>query len=332
MCTAISFLQGDHYFGRTLDLDRSLGEQVVVTPREYPLRFRMARELLRHQAMIGMALIQEGYPLYYEAANESGLAMAGLNFPGNAQYGTAVEGRDNVASFEFIPWILGQCRSVEQAQGLLERINLTNEPFRRDLPPAPLHWMIADGKQTLVAECGQEGLKLYPDPAGVLTNNPPFPFQIHHLKRYLNLTREEPENRFAPELDLTPDCLGMGAVGMPGDLSSPSRFVRAAFARANALPGETEEERVTQFFHVLDTVAQTKGLARAGRDGFERTVYACCCNTSRGVYYYTTYDNRQITAVCLDQADLEGKGLAAWPLRNRQQICWEGRAQGGGGQ
>ncbi|HIT32476.1 MAG TPA: choloylglycine hydrolase family protein [Candidatus Enterenecus stercoripullorum] len=332
MCTAISFVQGDHYFGRTLDLDRSLGEQVVVTPRDYPLRFRMAGELPRHQAIIGMALVQEGYPLYYEGVNETGLAMAGLNFPGNAQYGTAVEGRDNVASFEFIPWILGQCHSVDQALGLLARINLTNTPFRGDLPPAPLHWMIADGKQALVAECGQEGLKLYPDPARVLTNNPPFPFQIYHLKRYLNLTREEPENRFAPGLDLTPDCLGMGAVGLPGDLSSSSRFVRAAFARANALPGETEEERVTQFFHVLDTVDQTKGLARAGQGGFERTVYTCCCNASRGIYYYTTYDNCQITAVRLDQADLEGDGLAVWPLRNRQQICWEGRAQSVGGQ
>lgn len=322
MCTAVSFTQkGEHYFGRTLDLDRSFGEQVVVTPRNYPFRFRMSGELCRHHAMIGMALVLEDYPLYYEAANEAGLAMAGLNFPGNAHYFSMAEGRDNVASFEFIPWILGQCDSVGQAQGLLARINLTDLPFRDNLPPAPLHWMIADGEQAVVVECVKEGLNIYPDPAGVLTNNPPFPFQIYHLKQYLNLSREKPENRFAPQLDLTPYCLGMGAVGLPGDLSSPSRFVRAAFARCNAVPGETEEERVTQFFHVLGTVAQTKGLARAEEDGFERTVYTSCCNTRRGIYYYTTYENSQITRMGLDQADLEGRVLLTWPLAREQQLC-----------
>ena len=230
MCTAMTFPQGgEHYFGRTLDLDRSLGERVVAAPRNYPLRFRAAGTLERHYAMIGMALAGEDYPLYYEAANEAGLAMAGLNFPGNARYAAPAEGRDNVASFELIPWMLGQCADVEQAEGLLARLNLTDASFREDLPPAPLHWMLADGRRTIVVEAMEDGMHIHPNPAGVLTNNPPFPFQMHHLRQYLNLTREEPVNRFAPALDLAPDCLGMGAVGLPGDLSSPSRFVRAAF-------------------------------------------------------------------------------------------------------
>ncbi len=321
MCTAVSFPQGDHYFGRTLDLDRSLGEQVVLTPRNYPFRFRMAGALERHHALIGMALVREGCPLYYEAANEAGLAMAGLNFPGNAHYTAPAPGRDNVASFELIPWVLGQCASAHQAQALLNRLCLTDTPFQVDLPPAPLHWLVADREQALVVEQTREGMRVYPNPAMVLTNNPIFPTQMWNLNRYLNLTREEPDNRFAPALELAPDCLGMGAVGLPGDLSSPARFVRAAFARFNATPGRTEQERVTQFFHLLDTVAQTQGLARAGRDGFERTVYACCCNTSRGWYYYVTYENRQITRMGLDQADLEGRTPLAWPLAREQQLC-----------
>lgn len=328
MCTAMTFPQGgEHYFGRTLDLDRSLGERVVAAPRNYPLRFRAAGTLERHYAMIGMALAGEDYPLYYEAANEAGLAMAGLNFPGNARYAAPAEGRDNVASFEFIPWMLGQCADVEQAEGLLARLNLTDASFREDLPPAPLHWMLADGRRTIVVEAMKDGIHIHPNPAGVLTNNPPFPFQMHHLRQYLNLTREEPVNRFAPALDLAPDCLGMGAVGLPGDLSSPSRFVRAAFGRANALPGETEEERVAQVFHLMDTVAQTRGLARAGKDGFEYTVYTCCCNASRGIYYYTTYEDRQICAARLDQVDLEGSRLSAWPLERRQRIREAGRPE-----
>ena len=327
MCTAISFLQGgEHYFGRTLDLDRSLGEQVVLTPRNHPLRFRMAGELAHHHAILGMALVLEGYPLYYEGFNEKGLAMAGLNFPGNARYGDPAPGRDNVAVFELIPWLLGQCAGVGQALALLERIRLTSTPFRPDLPPAPLHWLIADGEGAVVAEPMEEGVKVYPNPAGVLANNPPFDIQMRHLTQFLNLTREEPVNRFAPGLELAPDCLGMGAVGLPGDLSSPSRFVRAAFARGNALPGSTEEERVGQFFHLMDTVAQTRGLARSGADGFEYTVYTACCNASRGTYYYTTYENRQITAVRMDQADLEGRAPTVWPVLRTQQIRWAGPA------
>lgn len=328
MCTAVSFVQGgDLYFGRTLDLDRSFGEQVVVVPRNYSLRFRMSGALDSHYAMIGMALAGEDYPLYYEAANEAGLAMAGLNFPGNARYAAPAGGRDNVASFELLPWMLGQCADVDQAEGLLARLNLTDASFQEDLPPAPLHWMIADSRRTIVVEAMEDGIHIHPNPVGVLTNNPPFPFQMHHLRQYLNLTREEPVNRFAPALDLAPDCLGMGAVGLPGDLSSPSRFVRAAFGRANALPGETEEERIAQFFHVLNTVAQTRGLARAGRDSFEYTVYTCCCNVSRGIYYYTTYENQQVTAVDLNQIDLESERLSAWPVRRTQQIFRE-RAPG----
>ena len=324
MCTAVSLIQrGGLYFGRTLDLDRSFGEQVAVTPRNHPLTFRLAGERKRHHALVGMALMAEGCPLYYEAANEAGLVMAGLNFPGNAAYLPPAEGKDNIAPFELIPWVLGQCDTADQAWQLLEGCNVTDLAFRPDLPPAPLHWLVADGTGCLAAEPMAEGLRLYDNPVGVLTNNPPFPFQMHHLALHLNLTREEPVNRFAPGLELTPDCLGMGAVGLPGDLSSPSRFVRAAFARGNALPGETEAERVGQCFHLMDTVAQTSGLARAGEDGFERTVYTCCYSAPARTYCYTTYGNRRITAVALEDCDLEGDVPVCFPLRGREDIFRE---------
>lgn len=329
MCTAVSFIQkGGLYFGRTLDLDRSFGEQVAVTPRNHPLAFRLAGERRRHHALVGMALAAEGCPLYYEAANEAGLAMAGLNFPGNAAYLPPAEGKDNIAPFELIPWVLGQCDTAAQARRLLERCNVTDLAFRSDLPPAPLHWLIADGTGCLTAEPMAEGLRLYDNPAGVLTNNPPFPFQMHHLALHLNLTREEPVNRFAPGLELAPDCLGMGAVGLPGDLSSPSRFVRAAFARGNALPGGTEEERVEQCFHLMDTVAQTGGLARAGKDGFERTVYTCCYSAPARTYCYTTYENRRITAVALEDFDLEGDAPVFFPLRRQADARRERPGEG----
>ena len=84
MCTAVSFLAKNHYFGRNLDYEFSYNETVTITPRNYPFKFRRMGENNKHYAMIGMAFVQENYPLYYDATNEKGLSIAGLNFPGNA--------------------------------------------------------------------------------------------------------------------------------------------------------------------------------------------------------------------------------------------------------
>ena len=323
MCTAITYTSEEHYFGRNLDLDHSYQETVTITPRRYPLSFRRVPALRAHHAMIGMAFVTDGYPLYYDATNERGLSMAGLNFPASASYRPEQAGCDNVAPYEFIPWLLGRCADLAQARALLARINLVDIPFSAQLPLAPLHWLIADQSGAIVVEAMPEGLRVHDDPAGVLTNEPPFDYQMFHLCNHMQLTREAPRNRFAPELDLKPYCLGMGAMGLPGDLSSPSRFVRAAFTRLNSVSGPSEEERVSQFFHILGSVAQTRGCARAAGGRYEITVYSSCCNMDRGVYYYTTYENSQISAVDLHREDLEGDALICYPLIREQRIHFQ---------
>ena len=197
MCTAMAYQTKDHYFGRNLDLDCSYGETVTVTPRHYLFAFRQAPAMPRHYAIIGMAHLAGGYPLYYDATNEAGLSMAGLNFPGNAVYRPAARGKDNVTPFELIPWILGQCASLGEARRLLDRLNLLDLAFRPDMPLAPLHWMLSDKTGCLVVEPLAGGLAVADNPAQVLTNNPPFAYQRTNLSNYLNLTPREPENRFA---------------------------------------------------------------------------------------------------------------------------------------
>ncbi len=123
MCTAATYHTKDFYFGRTLDYDFSYGEEVTITPRSYVFRFRHMCDLEKHYAMIGIAHVAEGYPLYYDAVNEKGLGMAGLNFVGNAYYSEWEQGKENVATYEFIPWILSQCATVKEARALLGRIN-----------------------------------------------------------------------------------------------------------------------------------------------------------------------------------------------------------------
>lgn len=321
MCTAITFSSKDHYFGRNLDLDHSYRETVTITPRRYPFAFRGAGTLGEHYAMIGMAFVAGGYPLYYDATNEKGLSMAGLNFPASADYKPEQPGRDNIAPFEFIPWLLGQCAGLGEARRLLARVNLTDTPFSDRLSLSPLHWLIADQTGAVVAEQRRDGLHIHEDPVGVLTNEPPFEFQMFHLNNHMQLTREAPRSSFAAGLDLKPYCLGMGGMGLPGDLSSASRFVRAAFTKLNSVCGPSEDESVSQFFHILDSVAQTRGCARAGQDGYEITVYSSCCNMDKGIYYYTTYENRRVTAVDMHREDLDAAAPVSYPLIQGQQLC-----------
>lgn len=323
MCTAATYYSADHYFGRNLDLEYSYHETVTVTPRKYPFAFRKTAPLPEHYAMIGMAFVADGYPLYYDATNEKGLSIAGLNFPGNADYKEPRDGCDNIAPFEFIPWVLGQCADLKEARLLLQRLNLVNIHFSEALPLSPLHWMIADQQGSIVVESMKSGLKIYDNPVGVLTNNPPFDYQMFHLNDYMQLSKEPPANRFADGLTLSEYCRGMGAIGLPGDLSSASRFVRAAFTRMNSRSGSSETESISQFFHILGSVEQQRGCVRLGEDQYDITVYTSCCNMDKGIYYYTTYENRQISAVDMHREALDGDALVNYPLVEEQQIHFQ---------
>ena len=320
MCTAATYSTKDFYFGRTLDYEFSYGEEVVITPRNYVFRFRNMGNMEKHHAIIGMAHVEEGCPLYYDAVNEKGLGMAGLNFVGNAYYRKIAQGKDNVATFEFIPWILGQCATVKEAMVLLGRMNLTDVLFNEKLPASQLHWMIADRNEAITVESVREGLRIYDNPPGVLTNNPPFDEQMFHLNNYMNLSPEDPKNHFSEKLPLHTYSRGMGALGLPGDLSSQSRFVRVAFVKMNSLSGDSESESVSQFFHILGSVDQQRGCCKVGEGKYEITIYTSCCNADKGIYYYTTYEDHQITAVDMYKENLDGTVPVCYPLIEGEQI------------
>lgn len=320
MCTAATYKTKDFYFGRTLDYEFSYGEEITVTPRSYAFHFRNMETMENHYAMIGIAHVEKDWPLYYDAVNEKGLGMAGLNFVGNAVYKKTEPHKDNVATFEFIPWILGQCTCVKEARALLENLNLVDTPFDKDLPAAQLHWIIADRNEALTVESVSEGLRIYSNPVGVLTNNPPFDEQMFQLNNYMSLSSKEPHNNFCSKLSLQTYSRGMGALGLPGDLSSQSRFVRAAFVKMNSVSGDSEEKSVSQFFHILGSVDQPRGCCDIGDGKFEVTLYTSCCNADKGFYYYTTYDNHQITAINMHKENLNDTRLVLYPLIYGEQI------------
>lgn len=320
MCTAATYKTNDFYFGRTLDYEFSYGDEIAITPRNYPINFRGAGTLNKHYAIIGMAHIADGFPLYYDAINEKGLGMAGLNFVGNAVYCEEKSGKDNIAQFEFILWILSKCSSVDEAKELLKNINITNTQFSKDLPCAQLHWIIADKSGAITVESVKDGLKIYDNPAGVLTNNPPFDEQMFNLNNYMNLSPKNPKNSFCEALPLKAYSRGMGALGLPGDLSSQSRFVRVAFTKLNSISGSSEEESVSQFFHILGSVDQQRGCCEVENGKYEITIYTCCCNADRGIYYYTTYDNHQISAVDMHRENLDSSDVIRYSPITKEQI------------
>ena len=309
MCTAITFKTNDFYFGRNLDLERSYNERVVVTPRNFLLKMRCVEPLKTHYALIGMATVIENYPLYFEATNEKGLSMAGLNFPDNADYKPYSDGFKNITPFELIPYILGKCKNIEEAETELNGLNLVNINFSDDLPLSPLHWIISDKTKSLTIEGVKTGFKIYENSVGVLTNNPTFDYHLMNLNNYMSLHEGKGENKFSNELKFNNYSLGLGALGLPGDFSSASRFIKATFVKYKSKSGSSEKESVNQFFHILNSVAMPKGCVLV-RDGeYEYTRYSSCCNVDKGIYYYKTYDEFNIKKVELSSYNLDDTKL-----------------------
>lgn len=320
MCTALSFTATNHYFGRNLDIDVSYNEEVCVMPRLFPLKFKFMEENTNHYALIGIAAVVGGTPLFFDAANEFGLSMAGLDFPYNAYYHKQEKDKDNIAPFEFIPWILGQCKTIGDAKELLKKINICDISFSESLPNSPLHWIVCDKMGALTVESMKDGLHIYENSVGVLTNNPPFPHHIKNLENYKHLKTDNSNIERYENLPYSTFSYGLGAVGLPGDVSSMSRFVRIVFSKQNSVKPETEAESVGQFFHLLSSVEKIKGVCKTDRETLNSTTYSSCINLENGIYYYTTYSNRQITGVNMYNTDLNSNTISRFPLKNEQNI------------
>ena len=320
MCTAIRLVDKECYFGRNLDVPFSYGEGIVLIPRKAPLSFRHEEEIREHPAILGMGLVQQGYPLLFDAMNEKGLSIAGLNFPGNAVYLPLAKDKRNLASFEWMNNALSRFQSVSEVKEFLKGCNFVDESFSKDLPSAPLHYLVSDSKESLVVEPTREGLKLYDNPYDVLTNNPPFPFHRENLKLYASLSPKEREQGFSKDTPLPPFAAGFGTLGLPGDLSSPSRFVRTYYYLKTSLPKKTEEERVLSFLRILSQVSFPEGSVQNKDGSREKTLYSSCMNLSRGTYSYRTLESDDIRQVAFDDFDLEQEKVLFLSLERKPLV------------
>ena len=311
MCTAIS---SGGYCGRNLDIDKSYTQELIVTPRKKPISFKEAVTTASHYAIVGIGVVHSGYPLYFDAMNEKGVYVAALNYVGNAKYHETEGGKTNLAPYELIPYLLASCQSVRDARRELEDIVLIDTPFSPSLPLAELHFFIADRNGSITVEPDADGLKIHDNPVGVLTNNPPFPIQMLNLNNYMGLSSAPCENLFAPSLELKGYSHGMGALGLPGDLSSQSRFVRAAYHKLNS----RDNASIGQIFRLLSTVAMPDGSVQTDY-GYERTEYSSAQDLDRLVYSYRVYDSLSAYAVRLPDEDLNASSLKSYRLKKEKE-------------
>lgn len=323
MCTAINYVNGHHYIGRNLDWETDFPNDVVITPRNFEFHWRNGKTLKSHNAIIGMAIIQNNYPLYFEGANDKGIGMVGTSFAGFAKYFPKKEGKENIASFELIPYILGQAQTLQQARELFEGLNVWNENFSAQQPASPLHWLIGSKDGSFVVECTEEyGMKIYDDPWGVLTNGPTYEWMTYNMANYSILTQKVPTVTFAPDVKgFNLYSRGMGSFGLPGGVDSASRFIRAAFTKLNSVCDKDDAlKNVSEYFHCLTNVQQVSGETEIKPGQFEITQYSCCCDTDTGIFYYTTYYNQSINAVDMNKEDLDGDQLISYPVIKTAEI------------
>lgn len=308
MCTGVRFsdASGNMYFGRNLDWSTGYGQKVVVTPRGYKYKSAFLGEMANSPAIIGMGIVAENTPLYFDCANEHGLAVAGLNFPGYAAYAPeAIDGKTNVAAYEFPLWVALNFTSVDEVEKALSDVVIVAKPINDQYPVSELHWIIGDAKRSIVVEYTAAGMEIFKNDVDVLTNQPGYAWHKENMRNYMNLFPQMPKEVKWREAKFT--AFGSGSLmrGLPGDYYSPSRFVRVAYLNTHYPVQADEASNVSRLFHTLTGVAMIDGAAAMADGQFEKTVYTGGYSTATQTYYYSTYEDPAIKSVALKDYDLD---------------------------
>ncbi len=310
MCTAIHLCK-EGLFGRTLDYEKSFGEGVVFTPREF---MRMGEARNRY-SMLGVGVVKDTSTLYFDGMNEWGLAGAALNFPEYARYHGAGDKKAEVPSGLLLSFVLGFCKSIEEIKGLFHNIGITGDSVL-DMPASPLHWIFADKTGALTIESTERGLHITDNPYGVLTNSPELEYQATRLADYMSLSTGYPENRLT-RVPLTAYSRGMGAVGLPGDFSSTARFVRAFFVKENTLSSDGKGGDIGRMMHILSSVSIPRGCVRTKENEPVWTLYKGVMDIENLAYYFCSYGNPNLRAIRLHP---ESTDMAVYPLYEKENI------------
>lgn len=308
MCTGVRFSDkdGNMFMGRNLDWSFDYGEQVEITPADFQYKSEFLGEIKpQHGGIIGMAIrtnsrAGQDIPLYFDCYNEAGLGVAGLNFPGYAKYEEKpVDGKTNVAAYEFPFWVAMNFDSVDEAEKALRDVAIVAQPVSDQYPVSMLHYLIGDAKRSIVVEYTENGMEIYDNPVDILTNQPGYKWHQENLRNYMNLFPTYPNFVMWEEQRIEPFGSGSLMRGLPGDYSAPSRFVRSAYLNTHYPVQEGEEANVSRLFHTLLGTMMIDGAAEMSDKKCEKTLYTGGYSAATKTYYYNTYDDMSIKAVKL---------------------------------
>ncbi len=241
--------------------------------------------------MFGIGIMPDEFPLFFDAVNEHGLFAAALNFQGFAHYNDAKAGKINLAPDELIPYVLTHSKNCEEAISLLEDINIIPLPYNQNFSLSYLHFSFSDKEKTIICEPLENTLSVKINKTEVLTNNPDFEKMTFILNNFSSLSPENPIINNPNNLCLYNYSKGLGALGLPGDYSSVSRFIRAVFVKENY----PKEDGVMPIFNILSSVSVPKGSVKADDGSLFYTRYTSVYDLNSKSLYYKDETDYKIT-------------------------------------
>jgi choloylglycine hydrolase len=296
-------LDHKHLLGRTYDQFGDLkANRVIAVPAGLPCPSgtqENSEAPLGLYGYTGMAVLGFGQPILVDGVNTAGLMGALLHYPEYASYTAAAPGQTAVHPGRFLPYLLSRCAGLEEAVEELSRISLVDDLSLG--APLPAHYLLSDRTgEAVVVEPDPEGLRVHRQTIGVLTNSPDYLWHRTNLRTYVGVTNlpKAPQTIAGHQIREFGERLG-GGFGLPGDYSSPARFVRTAFLKEFAVRGAGELDGISRMFRAFAPVEIPEGLAKAdpNHEVYEQTLCTAAMCAESGIYYFAPAWNRRISAV-----------------------------------
>jgi choloylglycine hydrolase len=330
-CTGIRIRpqDGSVIAARTLEFAADLRSNVVVIPRNTSEVGTApgGKPGLRWTSKYASAGANAfGLPIIVDGLNEKGLGAAIFYFPGYAKYQhtKADDVGRTIAPWELPLYLLGNCANVEEAVHTVRSIHV-GEVVQKDMGYVPpCHYIVNDAAgRCAVLEYVNGQLNVHDNPLGVITNSPTFDWHVTNLCNYVNLS---PTN--VPPVDMAGLKLGAlgqgsGMLGLPGDFTPPSRFIRAVAFSQSALPAATAHDGVMQAFHILNQFDIPKGAARGeehGQQVADYTLWTSVSDLTNVRYHFRTFSNSRIRMVDLKKMDLDAKNIKTFSMAGAELI------------
>lgn len=305
MCTAMTLhsLSNEVFFGRTMDFSHDIIPQFYIVPSSHIWKNTItSNPITDTYRFIGLGQELDGLLGFFDGVNEKGFAAAVLYFAGYAHYQDPSEAvsTESIASIDFLHYILGRCSSVKELPSIIKDINIVGfkDPVTNTI--APLHWIATDKSgECVVIEPTQKGIEIINNPVGVMSNSPNFEWHLTNLRNYCETSPTQTEEVIWDNVSLTPFGQGGGTIPLPGGFTSPERFVRTAYLKAQIPMPKNNKEAINSCFHIVESVSIPKGAVITSRNTYDYTKYTAFINVTTCEYFYKTYDDISITTASL---------------------------------